>query len=195
MARDGKKGEATKERIVSVAAEVFALKGFSETKVSDIVTQAGVSQPAFYLYFKSKEQIFAELISRFENGLAALARNGLAFGQVSETEFAERVRGNMRAVLEYFAKDRRLTRIALYQSGEARAIRARIAAIMGEVLLVNRRAGHLRRDLDTTAAAEALTGMIDRLTETWILDGNKTVDETAAALADLFFYGILAGGR
>ena len=49
--------------LLTAAARVFAQKGFHETKVSDIVAAAGVAQGTFYLYFKSKNDVFFRLIS------------------------------------------------------------------------------------------------------------------------------------
>ncbi|HUY51916.1 MAG TPA: TetR/AcrR family transcriptional regulator [Streptosporangiaceae bacterium] len=54
-----------RERLVSAAAEVFAVSGYHASKVSDIVGRAGVAQGTFYLYFRSKEAVFLELVDRF----------------------------------------------------------------------------------------------------------------------------------
>src|SRR5262245_44500387 len=40
--------------LLAAAVEVFAAKGYTATRVSDIVREAGVAQGTFYLYFKSK---------------------------------------------------------------------------------------------------------------------------------------------
>lgn len=60
-----------RERLVSAAAEVFAASGYHASKVSDIVGRAGVAQGTFYLYFRSKEAVFLELVDRFFAGLLA----------------------------------------------------------------------------------------------------------------------------
>ena len=54
-----------RERLVSAAAEVFAVSGYHASRVSDIVARAGVAQGTFYLYFRSKEAVFLELVDRF----------------------------------------------------------------------------------------------------------------------------------
>ena len=54
-----------RERLVSAAAEVFAVSGYHASRVSDIVARAGVAQGTFYLYFPSKEAVFLELVDRF----------------------------------------------------------------------------------------------------------------------------------
>jgi len=51
-----------RERIMSEALALFAVKGLSGTKISDIAAAAGISQGLMYHYFESKEELFIELI-------------------------------------------------------------------------------------------------------------------------------------
>ncbi|MEL4106575.1 TetR/AcrR family transcriptional regulator [Oscillospiraceae bacterium WX1] len=53
-----------REQILSAALKVFAKKGFAASKISDIVAAAGVSHGLFYHYFKSKEEVFYELLKQ-----------------------------------------------------------------------------------------------------------------------------------
>ncbi|WP_297888048.1 TetR/AcrR family transcriptional regulator [Sulfurihydrogenibium sp.] len=59
----------TKKKLLQSAKELFAKKGYYETKVSDIVERANVAQGTFYIYFKSKEEIFLELIKTLHQEL------------------------------------------------------------------------------------------------------------------------------
>lgn len=51
-----------REQILSVALKIFARNGLAATKISDIALAAGISQGLIYHYYKSKEDIFVELI-------------------------------------------------------------------------------------------------------------------------------------
>lgn len=51
-----------KQQLKDIALEWFARKGYHNTKISDIVKTAGVSQGTFYWYFESKEKMTLELI-------------------------------------------------------------------------------------------------------------------------------------
>ncbi|NEW05691.1 helix-turn-helix transcriptional regulator [Paenibacillus sp. SYP-B3998] len=53
------------------ALELFARKGYHNTKISDVVKAAGVSQGTFYWYFEGKAQLAVRLI---ENGKAKLTQ-------------------------------------------------------------------------------------------------------------------------
>ena len=52
------KGEAVRERILTVALEAFARSGFKNATTREIVEAAGVSLPALKYYFGSKEDLY-----------------------------------------------------------------------------------------------------------------------------------------
>jgi AcrR family transcriptional regulator len=51
-----------KEQILSNALMLFAKKGLAATKITDITSTSGISQGLLYHYYRSKEEIFVELI-------------------------------------------------------------------------------------------------------------------------------------
>jgi AcrR family transcriptional regulator len=55
----------TKLHILQVAFKLFLQKSFKEVTMSEIVTKTGMSKGAFYHHFKSKEQLFIEVIEKF----------------------------------------------------------------------------------------------------------------------------------
>jgi AcrR family transcriptional regulator len=54
-------GRARKQQLLDCAARLFAERGYDDTRVIDIVHEAGVAKGLFYWYFDNKEQLFAEL--------------------------------------------------------------------------------------------------------------------------------------
>ncbi|MEJ5172210.1 MAG: TetR/AcrR family transcriptional regulator [Hydrogenothermaceae bacterium] len=60
---------STKEKLLEAAKQLFSEKGYHETKISDIVSKAQVAQGTFYIYFKSKEDIFLQLIKKIHQEL------------------------------------------------------------------------------------------------------------------------------
>jgi AcrR family transcriptional regulator len=54
--------EERRNQLLDSALFCFAQKGFEATTIDDIVKQAGVSKGAVYHYFKSKDEIYLELI-------------------------------------------------------------------------------------------------------------------------------------
>jgi AcrR family transcriptional regulator len=56
--------EQKKQEILEGALICFAKKGFESATVDDICAQSGISKGAIYNYFKSKDEIYLELISQ-----------------------------------------------------------------------------------------------------------------------------------
>lgn len=55
-------GQERKQQLLDRAAELFAVRGYAETRVVDIVAAAGVAKGLFYWYFENKEALFRELV-------------------------------------------------------------------------------------------------------------------------------------
>ncbi|MDF2713279.1 MAG: TetR/AcrR family transcriptional regulator [Paenibacillus sp.] len=53
---------ATKEKIQSAAMRLFVQKGFGSTNVQEIADLAGISIGLLYRHYKTKEQLFSELV-------------------------------------------------------------------------------------------------------------------------------------
>jgi AcrR family transcriptional regulator len=59
-----RQGQERKQQLLDHAAELFAERGYAETRVIDIVRAAGVAKGLFYWYFENKEAVFRELVER-----------------------------------------------------------------------------------------------------------------------------------
>ena len=57
-----KQGQERKQQLLDSAAELFAERGYAETRVINIVRAAGVAKGLFYWYFENKEAAFRELV-------------------------------------------------------------------------------------------------------------------------------------
>jgi AcrR family transcriptional regulator len=67
--RFDRRREKTRVDLLAAAERVIARKGYHQTRISDIATEADVGLGTFYLHFKTKNEIFIELI---ETGAAEL---------------------------------------------------------------------------------------------------------------------------
>jgi len=79
LARITKTPAERKEELLCAASELFAVRGFNETTVSDIVKKVGVAQGTFYYYFKSKDDILfvglAKELAGFMDSIIRIAEN------------------------------------------------------------------------------------------------------------------------
>ena len=55
----------SKEHIIIVASRLFMQKSFKEVTMNEIVKETGLSKGAFYYHFKSKEELFSEVLTYF----------------------------------------------------------------------------------------------------------------------------------
>ncbi|HPQ80371.1 MAG TPA: TetR/AcrR family transcriptional regulator [bacterium] len=91
------KPEERKNAISEAAAACFADRGYHATQVSDIIAKAGVARGTFYLYFKSKHDIFDTILDEFISTLQDQIR---IVDLSSETSPAKQVRGNVQRVID-----------------------------------------------------------------------------------------------
>ncbi|MBW1885071.1 MAG: TetR/AcrR family transcriptional regulator [Deltaproteobacteria bacterium] len=64
------KGERTAQRILDVAEQLFAEKGFEGTTLREIAAQVGIREPGLYNHFASKDVLYRSVLER---GLQPLA--------------------------------------------------------------------------------------------------------------------------
>ncbi|MDX6282389.1 MAG: hypothetical protein QOH03_3460 [Kribbellaceae bacterium] len=64
--------EKSRERILSAALEVFAEQGYEAASISDVTQRAEVSRGLVTYYFATKQQLAAELLDRWLDGIGAI---------------------------------------------------------------------------------------------------------------------------
>jgi len=68
----GVRGTRTQQRILHAALKVFGEDGYEACRVERITETAGCSQPSFYQYFSSKEDLFRQLAGEVARSLFAI---------------------------------------------------------------------------------------------------------------------------
>jgi len=56
----------TREQILDAAVHLFAVKGYAHTGMDEIAKEVGITKPAIYYHFESKEKLFRTLMERLE---------------------------------------------------------------------------------------------------------------------------------
>jgi AcrR family transcriptional regulator len=67
-----------REQLLLVARKVFAERGFTATTMEDIAKEAGFTKPILYQFFKSKSELYNEIIKRTSEQLIARLRDAVA---------------------------------------------------------------------------------------------------------------------
>lgn len=107
------KGEESKIKLLKSAEELFATKGFKGTTVSEIVANAGFTQAAFYLYFKSKEDIFEQIIEKFNEQILKLSNSGAEVKKVTPSQVIPFVTQNLYHIFKLLNDNINASKIAL----------------------------------------------------------------------------------
>ncbi|CUR60361.1 Transcriptional regulator, TetR family [metagenome] len=69
-----------REQILATAAELFAARGFHGVSVVDLGTACGISGPALYKHFQSKDAVLAEMLVSISEELLRVGRQRLDEG-------------------------------------------------------------------------------------------------------------------
>ncbi len=67
-----------REQILATAAELFAARGFHGVSVADLGAACGISGPALYKHFVSKDAVLAEMLVSISEELLAVGRDRVA---------------------------------------------------------------------------------------------------------------------
>jgi AcrR family transcriptional regulator len=59
-------GEATRERLLLAARELFTERGYQDASIQDVLDRTGVSRGALYHHFATKEQLFEAVLEQVE---------------------------------------------------------------------------------------------------------------------------------
>ena len=193
-----KQAAATQDQLLTAARDVFGDRGYQATTVGAITSRANTAHGTFYLYFRNKQDVFAAVMADVTDELYREADIG---SPASDPRTA--LEASIRGFLDAFVRHRKLWRSLLEASFTNRDIevvwlmlRARFVDRIERDLNVLRAAG-ATRELDVPLVANALGGMVEWVATTqYVLESGppgRSVEDTAAALADLWFSAVFAG--
>ena len=197
-ARPGKKGVATRARILDSAALTFRNKGYAGTRLSDVAAAANTQVGSLYYHFPSREELVEEVLrvgqertSGFvRRRVAALPEDASALDRLREA-----ISAHLDAVLEIGDYTAATIRIIGQVPDEIRVRRIHEQREYGEFwrsLVDNTQAsGQFRTDLNSSALRMLLLGAINSVPD-WFrprADGMSTA-ELKAQVDSLFLDGL-----
>jgi AcrR family transcriptional regulator len=186
------KGERTQARLIDAAIAEFAARGLERTKISDIVARAKLSQPAFYLYFDTKDRLYEHLVSRVRKELLAIIRRVRVPSNLDRATARRGMTAAIREFLQYFADNPALGSIGYFQTPRAQEIHKEIVAFVAANIVSEQASGYLRHDLDPDFASECYVGTLDRIISRYVLTGKSSPEKLADDVADVYLRGIEA---
>ena len=157
----GRRGIATRQRLLECTAELLAKRPYRDIKVIDIAREAGTSPATFYQYFPDVQQavlVLAEGLDADAMPVAALIRDGDWKGERG----GDTARAVVRAFLDYYDAHRAVFRVVdlATEEGDLRFQRLRVRALSEVTNALADTVAAQQPDADATASAFILTAML-----------------------------------
>lgn len=169
MVKTTTKGQATRQRIVQLAAPVFNRQGYVGASMRDLIAATGLEKGGLYNHFGSKEQLALEA---YDHAMS-LVTNALARSQDDATDAIDRLQRMIRA---FAAAARRpvidggcpIMNTAIEADDGHPELRDRARESMtlwhrlvGRIVKDGKAAGTLRADIDPYELASVITGSLE----------------------------------
>jgi TetR/AcrR family fatty acid metabolism transcriptional regulator len=189
---------STRERILDAALNIFSASGYHDTRMDDVVKEAGTSKGSIYFHFPNKEKLFIALVDQFADLIERRATEAIQ----NEKQGIARVEAALRAVLDTFGKYRRPAKILLVQAvglgsifeKKRLEITDRFAAMIKVYLDEAVATGDIVQT-DTDVVAHAWMGAIYNVVIQWVYTGDPTPDRIMKSLLPLLLRSVGYAGK
>jgi len=190
--------------ILDAALKTFVKRGYSETKVAEIASEAGVAEGTLYNYFQNKEGLLLALFDEKWGGIIGGIR-----GKISRLDDpSKKLKAIFSQVVIMFKKNRQLAELFMVDVKQSSIFLnnytinriVEFLDLIEEVLVEGKQKGVYRRDLDTRVAKMIIFGAAQGILLSWVLSEsaavrNKTfkfsIYQAAKTLKDVFKSGLV----
>ncbi|MCX2179350.1 TetR/AcrR family transcriptional regulator [Streptomyces sp. SKN60] len=193
--------QATRAKLYEAAVTLIAEQGFSATTVDEIAERAGVAKGTVYYNFKSKTELFEELL---RHGVSLLAGSLRAAAEETAERGGNRIEAldaMIRAGLVFIDRYPAFTQLyvaELWRTGRAwnstlLVVRQEAVAVVENVLREGVAAGEIDGGIDVPLTASALVGMVLVAALDWqAFQSERSLDDVHSALSRLL-HGRVSG--
>ncbi|MGQ4491135.1 TetR/AcrR family transcriptional regulator [Streptomyces sp. 372A] len=193
--------QATRQKLYEAAVTLIAEKGFSATTVDEIADRAGVAKGTVYYNFKSKTELFEELL---RHGVGLLTSSLRAAAEETGARGGSRVEAldaMIRAGLVFIDRYPAFTQLyvaELWRTNRAwqstlLVVRREAVAVVEGVIAEGVTRGELSEEIDVPLTAAALVGMVLVAALDWqAFQPERSIDDVHSALS-LLLRGRVSG--
>ncbi|TKT69642.1 TetR/AcrR family transcriptional regulator [Aquamicrobium sp. LC103] len=176
-------------RILAEAAALFAEQGYETSSLSELAARLGLTKPAIYHYYSSKQDLFDAVILETLTGLVANVEEALA----DTTGPCEKLRRFMVGHARYFAghRDGFVTMLVGFggmKNTEFRedslVLRRRYEQLLRDIVSEGVETGAFRQ-VDPVVTARAILSMLSWMVRWFQPSGGKTAEEIALEYVEL----------
>ncbi|MFI8290921.1 TetR/AcrR family transcriptional regulator [Streptomyces sp. ms191] len=192
---------ATRAKLYEAAVTLIAEQGFSATTVDEIAERAGVAKGTVYYNFKSKTELFEELLRHGVGLLTASLRDAAEETAERGGSRVDALDAMIRAGLVFIDRYPAFTQLyvaELWRTNRAwnstlLVVRQQAVAVVEGVLREGVEAGELSEEIDIPLTAAALVGMVLVAALDWqAFQSERSIDDVHSALSRLL-HGRVSG--
>ena len=186
--------QATRERLMEAAEQVFADKGFYDAAVDEIVARSGTSKGSVYFHFPSKESLFLAVMEQMGRQLVRRVEREVA----KESDAVRRLDAALETTVDTLRRHKSLAKLLLvkgYSMGPVFAekrqqVFSSFAGLTQGLIEEAMRAKGAAPGVDARVAAYAWIGAVSEVVVRWLETGEPDLDEALPTLQLLVRRGI-----
>jgi TetR/AcrR family transcriptional regulator, fatty acid metabolism regulator protein len=185
--------QSTRGRILDAAMNIFASKGYHDTRLDEIVDESKTSKGAIYFHFPNKERLFLALVDQFADLLERRVTEAIG----AYPPGMKRVRVALETTLDTFGRYRRPAKILLVQAvglgttfeQKRLEINDRFAGLIESYLQEAIDIGDIE-PVNTDVVSHAWMGAIYNLVIRWVYTAEPTSQQILETLVPLLLQSV-----
>ena len=165
ISRKTQQSAKTREALLTTCLALFAERGFANTSIDEIARAAGVTKGAMYWHFDSKEHLFQAILERIRSRWQEVVHRPVSARRAPLDRLAQLFDSYAELFRESPDICLFLQQVLLDQhhpqfSSQVAKVFSATARFIAGILDEGKRAGVMRRDLETQPAAHMILGML-----------------------------------
>ena len=190
--------------ILDAALRTFAKRGYSDTKVAEIATEAGVAEGTLYNYFQSKEELLLALFDEKWNIIINDIRKKI--NRLEDPN--DKLKAIFTSIVTMFRKNRQLAELFMIDIKQSNIFLnnytinriVEFLDIIESVLIEGKNKELYKKNLDTRVARMIIFGAAQGILLSWVLSESKaeksrafkfSLFSAAKTLKDIFKTGLI----
>lgn len=183
--KKGIKGTKTKNKLLHIAIHEFASIGFENTKVDTIVREANLTKPSFYLYFKSKQAIFDEIVNICTIKLETEVKK-IGLTQFNNSLSKERIKNVLENFYEFVLDNKELMIIGIILNRNNDIIINKLTEIVKSNLRIEANINYIKSAFDSDIFADILVTNSLMFCKNYLLNEKSSPEELVSILSSLY---------
>ncbi|KAB2729225.1 TetR/AcrR family transcriptional regulator [Brucella intermedia] len=152
------KGARTRQQLIEAAAEI-AVHG-REAKIINVAARLGLTQPAVYRHFRTRDEVHEAVVREFREKLRDLIANSLIPPSTEVEDLQMLTMLAVASLMQFLEANRDAMTVAMLQKPEGEQYRQELIAMIAVNVQAEIEAGHFRAHVTPEFFATCLVGIV-----------------------------------